>query len=99
MKALCNTLLLVGLLGIGLLPLSLAGCASSRAEGVSATAPAVHASGSQLWAENCMRCHNMRSPSSLSDGEWETAVLHMRLRANLTSEESKAILQFLQAGN
>lgn len=57
------------------------------------------ASGSELWAANCMRCHNMRSPSSYSDGQWEVAVHHMRVRANLTAEESEKIVGFLKSAN
>ena len=55
--------------------------------------------GSQLWSENCARCHNMRSPSSYSDGEWEVVMHHMRVRAHLTPEEHKAILEFLKSAN
>ena len=74
--------------------LVLAGCAST---------PANHAdgdpSGARLWAQNCTRCHNSRSPSDYSGVPWEVAMLHMRLRANLTAEEHRKILEFLQQGN
>jgi len=65
-------------------------CASSAQTGKS---------GSQLWAENCGRCHNVRSPASYSDEQWEVASMHMRIRANLTEEEHRKIEQFLKAGN
>src|SRR5450755_2834999 len=39
--------------------------------------------GSQLWSENCARCHNMRSPSAYSDAEWEVVMHHMRVRSPL----------------
>ncbi|GBD87361.1 hypothetical protein BMS3Abin03_01293 [bacterium BMS3Abin03] len=55
--------------------------------------------GAMLWAENCGRCHNLRPPSSLTDEQWDVAVLHMRTRANLTEEEAKKIVEFLKAGN
>jgi len=55
--------------------------------------------GSQLWSENCARCHNMRSPSAYSDAEWEVVVHHMRVRARLTPEEHKAITEFLKSAN
>jgi cytochrome c5 len=55
--------------------------------------------GSQLWSENCARCHNMRSPSSYSDAEWETVMFHMRVRARLTPAEDKAITEFLKSAN
>jgi hypothetical protein len=53
----------------------------------------------QLWSDNCMRCHNGRPPEEFSDAQWETIVHHMRLRANLTGEESREIVKFLQASN
>jgi len=55
--------------------------------------------GSQLWSENCARCHNMRPPTTYSDAEWEVAMHHMRIRAQLTAEEYKAILEFLKSAN
>ena len=55
--------------------------------------------GAQLWAEHCNRCHNYRSPASLDDVQWGVAARHMRVRANLTGAEERAILEFLRAGN
>ena len=55
--------------------------------------------GSQLWSENCARCHNMRSPSAYSDAEWDVVMHHMRIRAQLTAKEHKAILEFLKSAN
>ena len=55
--------------------------------------------GSQLWAENCTRCHNARPPQAYSDGQWSTIVHHMRLRADLTGEEARLVRDFLQASN
>lgn len=54
--------------------------------------------GAQLWSENCQRCHNTRSPSTYNDAQWEVAMMHMRVRANLTPEEHKKILEFLKSG-
>ena len=53
----------------------------------------------QLWDENCSRCHNLRSPSSYSDAKWEVIMTHMRIRANLSAEDARAILEFLKEGN
>lgn len=55
--------------------------------------------GSKAWADNCARCHNMRSPSDLRDDEWITSAFHMRVRAGLTGQETRDILTFLQASN
>jgi hypothetical protein len=56
-------------------------------------------SGSQLWEESCGRCHNFRSPTSYGAAGWDVAMAHMRLRANLTAEEEKAIVEFLKSAN
>jgi cytochrome c5 len=55
--------------------------------------------GAQLWADNCMRCHNGRPPEEFSGAQWDTIVHHMRLRANLTGEEAREIVAFLKASN
>ena len=55
--------------------------------------------GAQLWGENCIRCHNTPSPAAYNNTDWETIGLHMRVRANLTSEEAKKIVEFLQSAN
>jgi hypothetical protein len=77
----------------------LIGCATNKPGGEvgAGTTPSAK-SGAQLWAENCVRCHNIRSPSSLSPAQWEVAMMHMRVRANLTPEEHKKILEFLKSG-
>jgi len=54
---------------------------------------------SQLWAENCNRCHNYRPAGTYSDYQWTVVMQHMRVRANLTAQEQKQILEFLQASN
>ncbi len=70
------------------------------AAGCSATSNvAANRSGAQLWGENCVRCHNAPTPATLSDWEWEVAVSHMRLRANLTELESEKIVEFLKSVN
>ena len=73
----------------------LIGCAASNPSG-DVAAGATEKSGAQLWADNCVRCHNIRSPGSLSPVQWEVAMMHMRVRANLTPEEHKKILEFLK---
>ena len=62
----------------------------------SAPAPAA---GAQLWAQNCGHCHNIRSPGSYSDSQWDVVALHMRVRGNLTAEEHKQILAFLKSAH
>ncbi len=63
-------------------------------------APAALAKGgARMWGDNCMRCHNLRPPREHSDREWALIVHHMRVRANLTAEEHRQILAFLQSAN
>lgn len=62
------------------------------------TAASTGKGGAELWAENCVRCHNIRSPSNYSPAQWEVVMMHMRVRANLTPEEHKKILEFLKSG-
>jgi mono/diheme cytochrome c family protein len=83
--------------------LMITGCATTSKQAGNAKAVAQKTdsakSGAQLWAENCQRCHNFRSPASFSDAQWEVAAMHMRVRANLTAEEHRKIIEFLKAGN
>ena len=77
------------------------GCSTDKQPGPIAgegTTPAAKG-GAELWAENCVRCHNIRSPSSYSPAQWEVVMMHMRVRANLTPEEHKKILEFLKSGS
>lgn len=57
------------------------------------------AEGAKLWSNNCMRCHNARSPMERNDRAWATITLHMRARSNLTKSEVSAITTYLQAMN
>ncbi len=75
------------------LAIIITGCATES------TTPVREASGARLWTQNCARCHNSRAVTSYSDAQWEVAMLHMRVRANLTAVEHKKILEFIQSGN
>ena len=87
--------------------LSLSGCATAPAPSSGAVASAspakgndIHSkSGAQIWGERCGFCHNVRSPTSFSDAQWEVATMHMRVRANLTEEERRKIFEFLKSAN
>jgi len=59
----------------------------------------IEKSGAQLWGETCNRCHIAPSPADYNDTDWETISLHMRVRANLTENESKKIEEFLKSAN
>jgi hypothetical protein len=73
------------------------GCAANK-QSVEVAAGTAGKSGAELWADNCVRCHNIRSPSNYSPAQWEVIMMHMRVRANLTPEEHKKILEFLKSG-
>jgi len=55
--------------------------------------------GAQLWAEKCSQCHYARDPGAFGPAQWEMIMLHMRVRANLTVKEHRAILEFLRSAN
>jgi|GEM_PF-1457106 cytochrome c5 len=58
--------------------------------------PAKHQTGAELWAKNCMRCHELRSPAQYRPGEWSVIIDYMRLKAGLTGEQAKKIERFLK---
>jgi len=81
-----------------------AGCgtpppAPDHASPAAARQTAASKGGAELWADNCSRCHNIRPPQSYSDAQWQAVVHHMRLRADLTGEETRKITEFLQASH
>lgn len=78
---------------IGLLAVISISCSPERAALVQAK------SGVQLWGETCMKCHNTPSPADFNDTDWSTIEMHMRVRANLTADESKKIFEFLRSAN
>jgi nitrate/TMAO reductase-like tetraheme cytochrome c subunit len=54
-------------------------------------------SGQELWSNNCLRCHNIRPPTMYSNAQWDVIVHHMRVRANITGQEQRAIVEFLKS--
>jgi len=73
--------------------------AAMLSNGCTASAAVADKSGSQLWGENCLRCHNSPSPGAFSDAQWEVVGMHMESRANLTSDETAKIVEFLKSAN
>ncbi len=57
--------------------------------------------GAELYAVNCNRCHPERYPTEFTSGQWQTLMLHMRVRANLPAKQAKEILKYMkeEAGN
>lgn len=56
-------------------------------------------SGEELWSNNCQRCHNIRPPTMYSNAQWDVIVHHMRVRANITGQEQRAIVEFLKSSS
>ena len=52
--------------------------------------------GSELYAINCARCHPERYPTEFKSAQWQTLMLHMRVRANLPAAQSREILKYLK---
>ena len=61
--------------------------------------PAKNETGAQIWSENCMRCHQLRSPSQYSPAQWGVIVQYMRLKAGLTGEQARKVLAFLKSAS
>src|ERR1700730_18516561 len=55
-------------------------------------------SGADLWTLNCNRCHMVRSPGEFTAAQWETILMHMRVRANIPAAQAREIQKFLEAG-
>ena len=97
-----------GRIAVACLFAALAGCTGRAADLTTASQPSdsrvepssVRPRGrTQMWTENCIRCHNARLPGYYSDREWRLVMHHMRLRSSMTKQEYDAILSFLQSAN
>ena len=53
--------------------------------------------GAREWSAYCSSCHNARPSSERSPGEWDTIMLHMRVRANLPARDAEALLAYLKS--
>ncbi len=95
-----TTLLRLGRIALG--AIIVAG-ASSLAQATDPSASPADASafarGASAWSTNCVRCHNARDPMDFRDDQWKLIMSHMRIRAGLTGQEARDILQFLQGSN
>jgi mono/diheme cytochrome c family protein len=75
-----------------------AGCSTTTGKNVSTDAEPT-GNGPKLWADNCIRCHNIRSPNMYNDAQWEVVSMHMRVRANLTAIDTREVLAFLKSAH
>jgi len=93
---------LIGIIGIVVAILFIANFTSCNAtqtvaENTSNTAQV--ATGAQVWSSNCIRCHNMPSPSAYNDNEWTAIVNHMQKVAGLTVNEADSVAAFMKSAN
>lgn len=92
-------------LGLGAVVMLVAGCqmpgGHTHANSATTVASAGKSGkgGAQLWAESCLSCHNVRSPSQYSDADWDIVMHHMRVRANLSASDTETITKFLRSAN
>ena len=55
--------------------------------------------GTQLWGENCGRCHNAPGPGEFTNTNWDIVGTHMRIRTNITETEERKIVEYLKSTN
>ena len=53
--------------------------------------------GARQWGAYCGACHNARPRAERTPAEWDTLMLHMRVRANLPEADTRALLEYLKA--
>jgi cytochrome c5 len=97
-------LVLISLLVIAVADLSsnaLAGPTETQAHSndIAASRSRNEPSGEELWSNNCQRCHNLQPPTMYSPAQWDIIVHHMRVRANLTGADQRAIAEFLKSSS
>ncbi len=69
----------------------------AAAEGSAADQKKLVRQGARQWSAYCGTCHNARPASERAPEEWDTLMLHMRVRANLPADDARALLAFLKA--
>ncbi|MGO8836797.1 MAG: hypothetical protein ACLQAH_03580 [Limisphaerales bacterium] len=89
------------LLGAGLMGLGLTPAQAEPEKKADQKAAPKKLTGAELYAINCNRCHPERYATEFTSAQWQTIMLHMRVRANLPAAQAKEILKFLKedAGN
>ena len=89
------------LLGAGLMGLDLAPAHAEPEKKTDPKPATKKLTGAELYAINCNRCHPERYATEFTTAQWQTIMLHMRVRANLPAAQAKEILKFLKedAGN
>jgi len=55
--------------------------------------------GAKLWGVYCGLCHKARAGGEFNRLEWDTLMLHMRVRANLPAADAEAIRVYLRSSH
>lgn len=68
-----------------------AGCSASTATQPKAIDGAV------VYANNCNRCHEFRSPTEFNGPQWSIISTHMRVLGGIPADESRAVFEYLKS--
>jgi hypothetical protein len=55
--------------------------------------------GVEVWTQNCGNCHSIQPAARYTAENWSSLIIHMRITARLTDEESSAVAEFLKEGS
>lgn len=53
--------------------------------------------GATVYANNCNRCHEFRSPTEFTGPQWSIISTHMRLVGGMPADESRAVYEYLKS--
>lgn len=82
----------MALRGVALFSLAFAiGCAAST------TSPPNEIDGASVYANNCNRCHEFRSPTEFNGPQWAIITTHMRVVGGIPADESRAVYEYLKS--
>ena len=78
----------------------LAACTPKTAEVVVAEAPVEFpstdvAEGSKLYAENCGKCHKLKTVTNYSQEQWKTIVPKMAAKAKIDATAESKVMQYV----
>ena len=95
-RALATLSILVGAVVLGR-PEATAAEEASQQKAAASEQRALVRKGAREWSAYCGSCHNARPPGERSPAEWDTIMLHMRVRANLPAGDAQALLAYLRS--
>ena len=63
----------------------------------STASPPADIDGATVYANNCNRCHEYRSPTEFNGPQWSIITTHMRVIGGIPADESRAVFEYLKA--